>query len=142
VIASSFSKKIARMTKSVRISLGLARDEAALGANLPFNRSRPYRAFTGGSQRALEDDLDRLVLGWNQHLPQILTAVAEAKQKSAAAVISREELGALKSSVEALSNTVAELVARVETLQSPDARPPEFDRLSTTESRPREPSGQ
>jgi phage-related minor tail protein len=101
------------MTKPLRVWLGWAAAEPKAGDGLPFRRSSAIGG-TVGRIASLEHDLDRLVGGWNQHLPQVLAAVSEARQVARQAKIKEEQVHALAAQVELLTAEVAELRTRLD----------------------------
>jgi hypothetical protein len=98
-------KRLARATRSWRITVGLA-DEADL-APTRLARSRTRRALPGGRVAALETDIENVVEAWNRHLPQILSEIGEARRVGAEARQAREDVARLEA-------VVAELKAIVE----------------------------
>ncbi|WP_197272345.1 hypothetical protein [Brevundimonas sp. AAP58] len=109
----SLSKRLARFTKPLRIGLGLASPGTTTSDSLPFHRSTASGG-TDGRITSLERDMDRLVGGWNQHLPQILAAVSEARQAAHVAAGRNDEVQALALLVERLQAQVDELSARLD----------------------------
>ena len=79
---TSLSKSVARYTKSLRISLGLASPELRAHADGRIEPSLLTRGTTGARLRAVETDLARLTQGWNQHIPQLLSVAADARVRA------------------------------------------------------------
>lgn len=110
----SLSKQFARLTKPLRVSLGLATVEQRHGANPPFRRLNPNGIGVSGRLSAIENDLDRLIGGWNQHLPQILAGVAEARQGAREGALAHEEVAELRQTISELNQALADLSTRID----------------------------
>lgn len=110
----SLSKQFARLTKPLRVSLGLAAVEQRHGTNPPFRRLNPNGIGVSGRLSAIENDLDRLIGGWNQHLPQILAGVAEARQDAREGALAHEEVAELRQKISELNQALADLSTRID----------------------------
>jgi hypothetical protein len=76
---STLKRRLARFTRSMRVSMGLASKVGHGPASLPFRRETPQGSGTKSRVDALEVDLERLVRGWDQHLPQLIATVANVR---------------------------------------------------------------
>lgn len=128
VSSRSLSKRLARFTKPLRLGLGLATPGMTTSGSLPFRRSVASGGATGRIA-SLENDVNRLVGGWNQHLPQILATVSEARQAVYDAAARDHQVHVLTLEVERLQAEIAKLNARLDGPNermsgSPDPRAP------------------
>jgi len=129
VSTTSLSKQIARYTKSVRISLGLARPELRAHADGRIEPSLIARGTTGARLRAVETDLARLTQGWNQHIPQLLSVTAEARVRAHEAASSYGRLDEFAATLVAMKAEIATLESRIDSLKA-SAIPAAPDRAS------------
>lgn len=132
---TSLSKQLARITRPLRVGLGWSAASAIPDAGPPFRRTK-RTGVPGGRLASLEMDIDRLTAGWNQHLPQILSAVADARSGSRAAVLSRKELSKIEARLTALEASIADISRRLDQI-SPDttAATPKSSRTAPRTSR-------
>lgn len=132
---TSFSKQVARYTKSLRVSLGLAGQELRTQAD---GRVEPFlltRNTPSARLRAVETDLARLTHGWNQHIPQLLSVAAEARVRAHEAAGSNPRLDEMEAGLKALKGEVAKLEAQISTLRANDGP------VRATSTRPSPPAG-
>ena len=121
---TSLSKSVARYTKSLRISLGLASPELRAHADGRIEPSLLTRGTTGARLRAVETDLARLTQGWNQHIPQLLSVAADARVRAHEAADAYGRLDEITAGLTAMKAEIAALEARIEALRPADAVPP------------------
>lgn len=131
---TSLSKQLARLTRPLRAGLGWADVATTPDAGPPFRRTTRKGA-PGGRLAALEIDIDRLTAGWNQHLPQILAAVADARNSSRAALLSRKDLSKLDTRLMALEASVADMSRRLDQMSSDKAAEAEAARPAAPTTR-------
>lgn len=105
---STVRRRIARFTRSLRASLGLTAKIGHGPAALPFRREMPIGWGTKSRLDALDVDIERIIRGWDQHVPQLLGAVADVR----ADVFEASELQAR---VQRLEDAVAKLEAQART---------------------------
>lgn len=104
-------KRLARVTRNWRVSVGLAHESAAPSARLA--RSRARRALPGGRIGALEVDVEHILEVWNRHIPQLLTEIGEARRARAEVRVTQEDVARLEASVQELSARLATLSGQV-----------------------------
>lgn len=75
----TLKRRLARLTRSLRASLGLTAKVGHGPAALPFRREVPLGRGTKNRVDALDVDVERLVRGWDQHVPGLLAAVADVR---------------------------------------------------------------
>ena len=121
---TSLSKSVARYTKSLRISLGLASPELRAHADGRIEPSLLTRGTTGARLRAVETDLARLTQGWNQHIPQLLSVAADARVRAHEAADAYGRLDEITTGLAGLKAEIAVLEARIEALRPADAVTP------------------
>ena len=121
---TSLSKSVARYTKSLRISLGLARPELRAHADGRIEPSLLTRGTTGARLRAVETDLARLTQGWNQHIPQLLSVAADARVRAHEAADAYGRLDEITAGLTGLKAEIAALEARIEALRPADGPTP------------------
>ena len=121
---TSLSKSVARYTKSLRISRGLASPELRAHADGRIEPSLLTRGTTGARLRAVETDLARLTQGWNQHIPQLLSVAADARVRAHEAADAYGRLDEITAGLTAMKAEIAALEARIEALRPADAVPP------------------
>lgn len=141
---TSLSKSVARYTKSLRISLGLASPELRAHADGRIEPSLLTRGTTGARLRAVETDLARLTQGWNQHIPQLLSVAADARVRAHEAADAYGRLDQITAGLAGLKAEIAALEARIEALRPADGptpcpadTPPVVRRKTPTTSAPR-----
>ncbi|WP_312491199.1 hypothetical protein [Brevundimonas sp.] len=100
-------KKLARSTRLWRVRLGLAPEPQAGAARM--TRSIARRALPGGRVAALEADIDNMMSGWNQHIPQILSEIGQARRATAEVEQTCEQIGELEVALQALTAEVKRL---------------------------------
>ncbi len=61
------------------MALGLLPRSGIGPASLPFKRAAPAGTDLASRFQALEIDVERLIRGWDQHIPQLLETAANAK---------------------------------------------------------------
>ncbi|WP_395650875.1 hypothetical protein [Brevundimonas sp.] len=121
---TSLSKSVARYTKSLRISLGLASPELRAHADGRIEPSLLTRGTTGARLRAVETDLARLTQGWNQHIPQLLSVAADARVRAHEAADAYGRLDEITAGLTGLKAEIAALEARIEALRPVDGPTP------------------
>lgn len=121
---TSLSKSVARYTKSLRISLGLASPELRAHADGRIEPSLLTRGTTGARLRAVETDLARLTQGWNQHIPQLLSVAADARVRAHEAADAYGRLDQITAGLAGLKAEIAALEARIEALRPADGPTP------------------
>ncbi|WGM46461.1 hypothetical protein KOAAANKH_01329 [Brevundimonas sp. NIBR10] len=121
---TSLSKSVARYTKSLRISLGLASPELRAHADGRIEPSLLTRGTTGARLRAVETDLARLTQGWNQHIPQLLSVTADARVRAHEAADAYGRLDEITAGLAGLKAEIAALEAQIEALRPADPVPP------------------
>ena len=119
---TSLSKSVARYTKSLRISLGLASPELRAHADGRIEPSLLTRGTKGARLRAVEADLTRLTQGWNQHIPQLLSVAADARVRAHEAADAYGRLDQITAGLATVKAEIAALEARIEALR-PAAAP-------------------
>ena len=100
-------KKLARSTRLWRVRLGLAPEPQPGAARM--KRSIARRALPGGRVAALEADFDQMMSGWNQHIPQILSEIGQARRAMAEVEQAREQMSELEAALQALTFEVKRL---------------------------------
>lgn len=113
-------KRVARATRSWRIAWGLAHEPQ--GGSVHLARAAARRALPGGRVLALERDVDRLLDGWNQHIPQFLSTLAEARKGFAEVDGTQKSLADLERRIMNLSQENALLAKRLDELQAMQAQ--------------------
>ena len=121
---TSLSKSVARYTKSLRISLGLASPELRAHADGRIEPSLLTRGTKSARLRAVETDLARLNQGWNQHIPQLLSVAADARVRAHEAADAYGRLEEITAGLTAMKAEIAALEARIEALRPGDASAP------------------
>ncbi len=121
---TSLSKSVARYTKSLRISLGLASPELRAHADGRIEPSLLTRGTTGARLRAVETDLARLTQGWNQHIPQLLSVAADARVRAHEAADAYGRLDEITAGLTAMKAEIAALEARIKALRPADRPTP------------------
>ncbi len=113
----SLSAKIARYTRTFRMRLGLASEVLQSPGALPF---RPSIRTVSISKRvaAIDGDLRRLITGWNQHLPQILAVVAEARQVVHREELSRKDIAEIKQALTTLDAAIVAMASRLDRIEA------------------------
>lgn len=74
-----------------------------------MTRSIARRALPGGRVAALEADIDNMMSGWNQHIPQILSEIGQARRATAEVDQTCERIGELEVALQALTAEVKRL---------------------------------
>ncbi|MFN3838446.1 MAG: hypothetical protein ACK4MI_12110 [Brevundimonas sp.] len=81
-----------------------------------MKRSIARRALPGGRVAALEADFDQMMSGWNQHIPQILAEIGQARRAMAEGDQTREQIGELEAALQALTAEVKHLEGQLNML--------------------------
>lgn len=112
---NTLKRQIARFTRSLRATLGLTVRIGRGPATLPFRREMPVGWGTRSRLDALEVDVERLIRGWDQHVPRLLATVADVR----ADVFEASEL---KARIQRLEDTVSKLEAQARTVADTPAK--------------------
>ena len=107
---NTLKRRLARFTRSIRVSLGLIPRGGKGPAGLPFRRETPIGQGTKSRVDALEIDFERMVRGWDQHVPQLLAAIAEVRADVFAATEMQARLQRLEEIVARLEANVGDSV--------------------------------
>lgn len=74
-----------------------------------MKRSIARRALPGGRVAALEADFDQMMSGWNQHIPQILSEIGQARRAMAEVEQACEQISEIEAALQALTFEVKRL---------------------------------
>lgn len=111
------SVKIARYTRKLRIKLGLSPPVSETSTAISFVPLLGQGSLTTRIS-TLERNLNRLFTGWNQHLPQVLASVSEARQMARQADLSQRDVSEIKRTLADLTILVGDVASRVERLEA------------------------
>lgn len=109
---SSLPKQIARTTRRWRIAVGLAQEP--VNGSPVLTRGQARRSLPGGRLAALEGDVDRVLNAWNQHIPQFLAGMAEARRVSAGTAEAQARMDKLEAAMADVTRELADLKRRLE----------------------------